>query len=155
MIYVLALGRKSYYNLYICMLLAFLFYFLHYFSTFLVNITSCNLCSANVILLIILHFDYITYFVETNGVILMRLECKVGSLITEQGLNSGCSRAPIPDATKTLFTRHETGETENQADLCSLGQSHSVLVARVHAVLLGQSTFSFRILRSFHIILLK
>ena len=71
---------------------------------------------------------------------------KVGSLITEQGLNSGCSRARIPDATETLFTRHKTGRTENQADLCSLGQSHSVLVARVHAVLLGQFTFGFRVL---------
>ena len=29
---------------------------------------------------------------------------KVGSLITEQGPNSGCSRAPISDATETLFT---------------------------------------------------
>ena len=73
-------------------------------------------------------------------------ENKVGSLITEQGLNSGCSRAPILDATEILFMRHETGGIENQADLCSLGQSHSVLVARVHAVLLGQSTFGFRVL---------
>ena len=82
-------------------------------------------------------------------------QTKIGSPISEQGPNSRRSRVPIPDATETLFTRHETGGTENQGDLCSLGQSHSVLVARVHAVLLGQSTFGFRVLRSFHIILLK
>ena len=34
------------------------------------------LCSVNVILMIISHFDYITYSVGTNGVTLMRLECK-------------------------------------------------------------------------------
>ena len=99
--------------------------------------------------------DNVLVYVYFRATVFSYLVNKVGSPISEQGPNSRRSRVPIPDATETLFTRHETGETENQRDLCSLGQSHSVLVARVHAVLLGQSTFGFRVLRSFHIILLK
>ena len=45
---------------------------------------------------------------------------------------------------------HETGGTGNRAHLCSLGELHSVLVMGVHALLLGQSTFGFRVLRSFY-----
>ena len=54
-------------------------HFYYYFCTislhFLLISHHVILCSVNVILLIISHFDYITYSVGTNGVILMRLEC--------------------------------------------------------------------------------
>ena len=75
MIYVLALGRKCNYNMY---MYAFdIFYFIYYTVSlpFLLKSHHVILCSVNVILLIISHFDYITYFAGTNGVILMRLEC--------------------------------------------------------------------------------